>query len=170
MTRIVHAYFTLLKAVIVICLAAMVVMVFSNVVLRFIFNSGIPVSEELSRWSFVWLTFLGAILVLHERSHLGVDVVLQVLGPLARRVCLIVANLLMIYATWLILLGSVEQTTLNMGASAPASGLSQAWFFGVGVVFAASTGLILLYQLYQLFTVPAADLHKLISPHESGAE
>ena len=58
MTRIVHAYFTLLKAVIVICLAAMVVMVFSNVVLRFIFNSGIPVSEELSRWSFVWLTFL----------------------------------------------------------------------------------------------------------------
>ena len=51
-----------------------------------------------------------------------------------------------------------------MGASAPASGLSQAWFFGVGVVFAASTGLILLYQLYQLFTVPAADLHKLTSP------
>ena len=85
-------------------------------------------------------------------------------SPLARRVCLIVANLLMIYATWLILLGSIEQTTLNMGASAPASGLSQAWFFGVGVVFAASTGLILLYQLYQLFTVPAADLHKLISP------
>jgi len=170
MSRIVHAYFTLLKAIIVLCLAAMVVMVFANVVMRFVFNTGIPVSEELSRWCFVWLTFLGAILVLHERSHLGVDVVLQALGPAARRACLVVANLLMLYATWLILVGSIEQTSLNMGASAPASGLSQAWFFGVGVVFAASTGLILLYQQYQLFTVPAAELGKFISPHESGAE
>lgn len=170
MSRIVHAYFTLLKAIIVICLVAMVVMVFSNVMMRFVFNSGLPISEELSRWSFVWLTFLGAILVLHERSHLGVDVVLQVLPAAARRVCLILSNFLMLYATWLILQGSIEQTALNMGASAPASGLSQGWFFGVGVVFAASTGLVLLYQLYQLFTVPAAELQKFISPHESGAE
>ncbi|NDY93911.1 TRAP transporter small permease, partial [Ideonella livida] len=39
-------------------LAVMVVLVFGNVVLRYAFNSGITVSEELSRWAFVWLTFL----------------------------------------------------------------------------------------------------------------
>ncbi|OZI21705.1 C4-dicarboxylate ABC transporter permease [Bordetella genomosp. 7] len=170
MSKIVHAYFTLLKAIIVICLAAMVVMVFSNVVMRFMFNTGIPVSEELSRWCFVWLTFLGAILVLNERSHLGVDVVLQALGPRARRSCLVVSNLLMMYATWLILQGSIEQTMLNVGASAPASGLSQAWFFGVGVVFAATTGLILIYQLYQLLTLPAAQIDRFINAHDAGAE
>lgn len=170
MSRIVHAYFALLKAVIVTCLAAMVVMVFGNVVMRFGFNSGIPVSEELSRWCFVWLTFLGAILVLHERSHLGVDVVLQMVSPAVRKGCLIVSNILMIYVTWLILIGSIEQTSLNMGAAAPASGLSQAWFFGVGVVFAISTGLILLYQLYQLCSTPAADLHKLMIRHVTESE
>lgn len=37
----------------------MVVLVFTNVVLRYALNSGIAVSEELSRWLFVWLTFLG---------------------------------------------------------------------------------------------------------------
>jgi len=165
MTKLVNAYFTLLKVMLVILLAAMVVMVFANVVLRFVFNTGIPVSEELSRWCFVWLTFLGAILVLHERRHLGVDILLQALGPLAFKACLIVANLLMLYATWLVLLGSIEQTLLNVGASAPASGLSQAWFFGSGVVFAVSTGLILLGQLVQSITLPADDLRERIAPN-----
>jgi len=167
--KIARAYFTLLKAMIVIFLAAMVIMVFANVVLRFIFNTGIPVSEELSRWCFVWLTFLGAILVLHERKHLGVDVLLQVLCPSALKGCLIVANVLMLYATWLVLLGSIEQTRLNVGAHAPASGLSQAWLFGAGVVFAISTGLILLVQLQQLITMPAVTLRKHIAL-EAGTE
>jgi drug/metabolite transporter (DMT)-like permease len=46
-------------------LAVMVVLVFTNVVLRYALNSGIAVSEELSRWLFVWLTFLGGIVALH---------------------------------------------------------------------------------------------------------
>ena len=51
----------------------MVVLVFGNVVLRYGFNSGITVSEELSRWLLVWLTFLGAIVAVREHAHLGVD-------------------------------------------------------------------------------------------------
>ena len=43
-------YCKLLELLIVVLLAAMVVMVFGNVVLRYGFNSGITVSEELSRW------------------------------------------------------------------------------------------------------------------------
>ena len=50
------AYCKLLELLLVLLLAAMVVMVFGNVVLRYAFNSGITVSEELSRWAFVWMT------------------------------------------------------------------------------------------------------------------
>ena len=52
-------------------LAIMVVLVFGNVVLRYGFNSGITVSEELSRWLFIWGTFLGALVALREPR--GVD-------------------------------------------------------------------------------------------------
>ena len=52
-------------------LAIMVVLVFGNVVLRYGFNSGITTSEELSRWLFVWVTFLGAVVALNERTHLS---------------------------------------------------------------------------------------------------
>lgn len=170
MSKLIQAYFRLLKIIIVTCLAAMVVMVFSNVVMRYAFNSGLPVSEELSRWCFVWLTFLGSILVLHERAHLGVDIVIQALKPTARKACLILATLLMLYATWLILVGSYEQTMLNMGATAPATGFSQAWFFGVGVVFAVSTGGILLHQLYVLVKTPAEAIDTIVSTTQTRAE
>jgi len=55
------------------CLGLMVVMVFGNVVLRYGFNSGITVSEELSRWLFVWMTFLGAVVAVRNHAHLGTD-------------------------------------------------------------------------------------------------
>ncbi|MGE4451809.1 TRAP transporter small permease [Castellaniella sp.] len=170
MSKLIRAYDTLLKVIIVACLAAMVVMVFANVVMRYAFNSGLPVSEELARWCFVWLSFLGSILVLREHAHLGVDVVIEALKPKARKACLALANVLMIYATWLIFVGSLEQTRLNYEATAPASGLSQAWFFGVGVVFAVSTGIILLHQLYVLIRTPADQLHTMVENTSLGAD
>ena len=59
----------------------MVVLVFGNVVLRYGFNSGISVSEEMSRWLFVWLTFLGGVVALHEHAHLGTEMLVGHLGP-----------------------------------------------------------------------------------------
>ena len=49
MTRIIDFYFFGLKVIIAFLLAAMVVLVFGNVVLRYAFNQGITSSEELSR-------------------------------------------------------------------------------------------------------------------------
>ena len=77
MQRIVDGYFTVLKVAIVACLALMVVLVFGNVVLRYGFNSGITISEELSRLLFVWLTFMGAVVAFREHGHLGVDMVVS---------------------------------------------------------------------------------------------
>jgi TRAP-type mannitol/chloroaromatic compound transport system permease small subunit len=46
----------------VLCLALMVILVFGNVVLRYALNTGITISEEVSRFLFVWLTFVAAAL------------------------------------------------------------------------------------------------------------
>ena len=81
MERILDLYCAFLKGVIALCLAVMVVLVFGNVVLRYGFNSGITISEELSRWLLVWLTFLGAIVAVREHAHLGVDTLVRMLPP-----------------------------------------------------------------------------------------
>ena len=59
--KLIAKYCQLLSWLMAASLALMVVLVFTNVVLRYALNSGIAVSEELSRWLFVWLTFLGGI-------------------------------------------------------------------------------------------------------------
>jgi TRAP-type C4-dicarboxylate transport system permease small subunit len=149
MSRIVEGYFHLLKIMIALCLAIMVVLVFGNVVLRYGFNMGITSSEELSRLLFVWMTFLGAIVAMHEHGHLGVDIVVRRLPAFGKKLCLVVSHVLMLFATWLFLQGSWEQTLINLDVSAPATGLSMGLFYGVGVVFSVSTGLILLWDLYR---------------------
>lgn len=64
MRKAIDWLFRPLEFAIVALLVAMVVMVFGNVVLRYGFNSGIVISEEVSRYFFVWLTFIGAVIAL----------------------------------------------------------------------------------------------------------
>jgi TRAP-type transport system small permease protein len=157
MSRIVEGYFQLLKVVIVFCLALMVVLVFGNVVLRYAFNMGITVSEELSRFLFVWMTFLGAIIAFREHGHLGVDMVVSRLPTIGKKACLVVSQVLMLWVTWLFLEGSWQQTLINMEVKSPSVGMSMGMFYGVGVVFSISVGIILLHDLYSLATGRISD-------------
>ena len=86
MNRLINGYCKLLDALIVLALAIMVVLVFGNVVLRYAFNTGITVSEEVSRWLFVWLVFLGAIVALKEHAHLGSDMLVSRLPVAGKKV------------------------------------------------------------------------------------
>jgi len=148
MKKIVDLYFKLLKLLIVLCMLAMIVLVFGNVVLRYAFNSGISVSEELSRWFFVWMIFLGAIVALKERAHLGMDSLVKRLSPLGKRACLVVGHTLTLFICWLIFKGSWQQAVINLDVVAPASGLSMGLFYGAGLVFGASAAVIIVYELY----------------------
>ena len=155
-----RTYCKVLEALTAICLAVMVVLVFGNVVLRYVFNSGIAVSEEVSRWLFVWLTFLGAIVALRAHGHLGTEVLVGRLGTTGKKVCLVIGYALMLLVCWLLFSGALEQTRINWDVSAPTSGASLAWFYSAGLVFSVSAAAILLNDLFKLLTgrVSEADL------------
>jgi TRAP-type C4-dicarboxylate transport system permease small subunit len=157
MGKIVEGYFHLLKFLIVLCLALMVILVFGNVVLRYGFNTGITISEELSRWFFVYVTFLGAIVAMREHAHLGVDSLVRRLSPNGKKICFIVSQLLMLFATWLFLQGSWLQTNINLHNSAPVSGLSVGIVYAAGIIFSVSVLLILLGDLYRVVSGKASE-------------
>ena len=146
------AYCKLLELLLVGLLAVMVVMVFGNVVLRYGFNSGITVSEELSRWAFVWMTFLGAIVAIKDNGHLGTDMLVGRLGPTGKKVCLAIAETGMLYCTWLIFSGSLAQTRISWDVEAPVTGWSMAMLPIAGLVFAVSAALFHLLKLGRLVT------------------
>ncbi len=148
MKKILDGYCRLLEWVVAGLLATMVVLVLGNVVMRYVFNSGITISEELSRWMFVWLTFLGAIVALHEHGHLGSDMLVSQLGVTGKKVLLVVGHALMLYITWLLFSGSWSQVQINMDVEAPVSGLSVGIFYAVGLVFSVSAAVILVRNLW----------------------
>lgn len=150
MKKVLDYYCGLLKAMAVVLLALMVLLVFGNVVLRYAFNSGITIAEELSRWMFMWLTFLGSIYALREHQHLGTDMLIARLSPRSRRICLLLANVFMLWVCWLIFSGALAQTRLNWNVTAPSSGFSLGWFYSAGIVFSVSAAVILIEQIISL--------------------
>lgn len=153
----VDRFFRGLQLLMALALAVMVVLVFGNVVLRYGFNSGIQVSEELSRWLFVWVTFLGAVVGLRQRAHLGTDVVVSRLSRRGRRVCAVVGQLAMLGTLALLARGAWVQARINWDVEAPGSGLSMAWVYGVGVVFALIGAPVLLAELLRALRPDASD-------------
>lgn len=152
MNRLIDGFCKVLDACMVVALAIMVVMVFGNVVLRYGFNSGISVSEEVSRWLFVWLTFLGAIVAIKEHGHLGTDMLVSRLGVTGKKACLIIGHVLMLYVTWLLFQGALEQAKINLDVEAPVTGASVAIFYGSGVFFAVFAGLLLIRETWRAIT------------------
>ena len=147
MKKLVEGYCRVLEWLMVLMLALMVVLVFGNVVLRYAFNSGITVSEEISRWLFLWLTFLGAIIAIKEHGHLGTDLLVSRLPAWGKKLCLVAVQLLMLWITWLLYSGSLAQVRINADVQAPVTGASVAIFYASGVVFAVSAAVLLLLQL-----------------------
>ena len=164
--RVLRGYTRVLDALSGLCLAVMVVLVFGNVVLRYTLNSGITVSEELSRWLFVWLTFMGAVVALREHGHLGTDALVSRLPAVGKKACLVLAQLAMLYVSWLLLSGSWAQMLINWDTEAPVTGASVGIFYASGVLMGGSGIAILLHDLLRTLFVPLAE-HELVMVQES---
>ena len=164
--RLIAGYCTVLNYLLAIALALMVVLVFGNVVLRYAFNSGISLSEELSRWLFVWMTFLGAVVALGDRAHLGTDMLVGRLGRRGKQLCLALAYLAMLGVCWLVFRGALEQTRINWDTTSAVMEVSMAWFYASGMVFAVLGALIVLRDLLRLLSGKLQD-HELLAIQES---
>jgi TRAP-type transport system small permease protein len=166
MKNLIDLLFRLAEMLLVLMLCAMVVMVFGNVVLRYGFNSGLDFSEELSRFFFIWITFLGAIVAMREKAHLGLDTLVRVLPPTGKKVCFGLSHLLMFGCCALMFYGTWRQHQINATTMSPVTGLPMIWVYGVGYLASAAMGLIILGNLVKLATGRIAE-SDLIQVHDS---
>ena len=143
-------FFKLAEMLLVTMLAVMVVMVFGNVVLRYGFNDGIISSEELSRFLFIWITFLGAIVTMRENGHLGLDSIVRKLSLSGKKVAFAVSNLLMLGCCTLMFYGTLKQHGINATTRSAVTEIPMSWVYGVGYVTSVAMGLMILGKLVQL--------------------
>lgn len=103
MFRVLHRLEEWLLAAI---LAVMTSLTFLQVVLRYVFNSGLLWALEANFYMFGWLVLIGMSYAVRVKAHIGVDAAIRLLGPRSRRfVGLVVVALTIVY-TGLMLYGS----------------------------------------------------------------
>ncbi|HTU03025.1 MAG TPA: TRAP transporter large permease subunit [Candidatus Sulfotelmatobacter sp.] len=105
-------------------LVAMTLIVATEVFCRYVLNSSLPWSEELSRYLFIWMSFLGAVVALLRHAHIGVDSLVRRLGDaprlaLHRLVAVLVAAfaLLLVWQGAALLPATRAQYSITMGFS-----------------------------------------------------
>ncbi|WP_051689518.1 TRAP transporter small permease [Pelobacter seleniigenes] len=64
---------SILSKVITIGFMLMTVIIFFQIIFRYALHESLSWSEELARYFFIWVTFLGASVAFHERTHINVD-------------------------------------------------------------------------------------------------
>jgi len=76
--------------------AVILVAMFAQVVFRYVLGSSLSWSEEVSRYMFVWLCYLGAYVAILRNAHIGVDYVTGHLPRAAVRALNVVLALIII--------------------------------------------------------------------------
>ena len=138
-------------------LAGMVVMVFGNVMLRYVFNTGLNFSEEMSRYFFVWLTFTGAVLAFAEHGHIGVETLVRLFGRRGRLICMGVTNAIILLCAVVFFHGTWQQHEINASMTAAVVGISMIWVFGIGYFTSVGIGLIAIWRLIRILTGRMTD-------------
>jgi TRAP-type C4-dicarboxylate transport system permease small subunit len=136
----------------IVMLALMVLLVFSNVVLRYGFNLGITFSEEVSRFLFIWVVFLGAVLTLRDNAHLGVHMLTKKLPLAGKRFCKLFSDVATLACCVLITYGGWNVVRLEITNIAPISGIPLGAVFTAILVCSIGMGVLLVGSIYRLLT------------------
>ncbi len=117
------AVMTLIKFMLILTGTTMTVLVIMNVILRYVFSSGLTWSEEAARFLFIWTTFLGAILAndtgLHG-EHMRMDFIAEKFKGIPRKILEELAMLIVLAVLVGLFLGSLQlvKSTWAMPTSA----------------------------------------------------
>ena len=102
-------------------LAGLVIIVCLGVFFRYVLNSSLTWYDEFASYMLVWLTFYGTVVADYQRRHIGFDVLVNKLAPLARKVVDVAAELavlgfqfVLFYYGWVLMQRMGDETAISL--------------------------------------------------------
>jgi len=141
----------LVRWIIIVLMLVMTVTVSLQIVFRYVFNVPLAWSEEMARFSFVWVSFFGASALMRVREHINVSVFVDRFPPRLRTVAVFLANICALICVYFFLVGGIALTTNEWRQLAPAMEIPMGWVY---LVIPISTGLMAIWIVIQ--TIEAA--------------
>lgn len=131
-----------------ILLLSMVAIVFANVFCRFVLNASIAWSEEVARFIFIWIVFLGSLFAFITDEHLGLDLVVNAVSARTAGWMKIVADLLIIFSIGIVALGGYSITKDNWDWLSPAISLPYGY---VNIIVPLTMGPMLMLAIIRFY-------------------
>jgi len=111
------------RPVIAILFLIMILITFTQVIFRYVFNSAFAWAGELTIFLFIWVIFLGAVIALSKGMHIGVDIFSNLLSEKKQKKLLIFTNILIITFCFLVIVGAAPLIIDNFTQRSPALGI-----------------------------------------------
>jgi len=141
----------LVRWIVIALMLVMTVTVSLQIVFRYCFNIPLGWSEELARFSFVWVSFFGASALMRVREHINVTVFVDNVPPRLRAACVLLANLCALIFAYYFVVGGIALTTNEWGQLAPAMQIPMGWVYLVIPVSAVLMTIWILLQTIEAF-------------------
>ncbi|BBD09163.1 TRAP transporter small permease [Desulfovibrio ferrophilus] len=134
--RAVNTFFNkYLSMLIAVAFSMMTLLIFAQVVCRYVFQDPLSWSEELARYIFIWLTFCGASVAFYENTHIKVSYFIERIGnPRLQAGMFLIADALCLWFLWVFVTDGVvvASRVLSLGQVSSSMG-----FIPVGIVYLA---------------------------------
>ncbi|MEM8728321.1 MAG: TRAP transporter small permease [Pseudomonadota bacterium] len=146
------------KASVVLISVVMICVTLAQVIFRYVIAAPLPWSEEMARYCFVWIVFLGGAIGLARGIHLGVDLLVNLLPEPLRRGLEVLTTLLIGVFAVVVINASLPVLNMNMFQRSPALGVQMTWIYLAIPISMGLIALICLERIYLiLFKTPGAE-------------
>jgi len=137
------------ESILVILSVFTVVIIFTQVVMRYVFSNSLPWSEEIARYAFVWMIYIGVSYGVKKKKHLSVDVFSELLDYKGKLVLGIIANSFFLIFALVISYFGVDIVAKITRESA-AMRLPMSWVYAAPLVGMILTSIRLLQNIWLL--------------------
>lgn len=123
-----------------------------QVFFRYVMNSPILWTEEVTMIAFVWTVFWSAAFMVNIRDHVTFDVVYEIVPPQVKRAMAIFAMIVLIIAFALLIPATWDYLTFLLRKKSPVLRLPMTWIYACYLLFVVNFTIQALWRLWKLFT------------------
>ncbi|MGD9567591.1 MAG: TRAP transporter small permease [Sedimentibacter sp.] len=123
MKKLAKFYNSFEEYILVASLVVTVIVIFIQVIARYVFNSSLSWSEEFSRYLFIWQTWLGASVALRDNKHIRLEMMDNKFGPKGYHALMIIADVIWLIFDIFLVISGTELVSQQLRRGTKSSGL-----------------------------------------------
>ncbi len=102
-------------------------LVIVNVIMRYVFRTGIPWAEEAATSCFVWTAFIGSAACYKQRAHVGVDILVNKMPQSVQNTIRVLTDAFLAFLNGYMFYLSIIYVNRSYRKPTPILGVSSAW-------------------------------------------